>query len=454
MKNIIFLILLLVSFTGCETQWHEDITTEGDLHFDVSEVSSRGVVSTTESIRDMSVFCTTTDDLQFGSAGSVNFPYFDNKEIKRVSATAPWLASGGVLKWKDYEYHSFFAFSPYVLNTGSSYSIENGAPVLNYVAADNKQKDLLYSSVVDARYYYVGRKPVSFSFKHALSKITFSSSLGPGQLTKNVKLVRVQFSDAWRKGTFSFSKTGDVMGGVWKTTSGANRDDLLIASVENGMLTGVQLTGFSEAVGQVSQMVDGQNLFALPQVFGTPSVDSGYVPDENAPLSPEAKMLVFFEISLPDGTTKFEKQEYILSATSKNFWRMGFGYAYNIVYNGNGTATGAVTVEEVTWDDVVVDANIDGLYLNLSGGYFVLGSNAPLKIYFDTNADKLEFSIDPKYLEFGTIDSTDALTLGYFTFTPKKNLKGKVDITFSHSSNESHKITRELVIDCRSMPIP
>ena len=366
MRIIVAFIFFSLCCWSCESDTYipeiPEIPENGEIRFVVDAVSVRGSVITKDNISSMNVFCHTTGDRTFDDIGSTP-DWMYKSEVSRVDNMSEWVtkpapSTGSDIitndEWKGSEYHSFFAISPY--NVGAeedgvyfSGRDDLGSTILHYTVPTlpSDHVDLLYASVLDVRYQYIGNKPIAFGFKHALSKVTFSvrkEKFAYNEL-QEVRIKSISFSNVWRSGKFDFTKdVNGLMTGNWLECQKHPKDNVFTTSVENKGLTDLLLTNEFQKV-----TATGGDLMVIPQDFVA-------APVSRMPSTDDGIMTIVYNI-IKKGDEPKEFSEDFKMRDICSSWTMGKSYNFNIRYDGDGFSLLGVTVEINDWDDKIIDGD-------------------------------------------------------------------------------------------------
>ena len=417
MNRIIALVIIVVSFFSCQEEIGDLGYISGDhgIRFAVDSVSTRGSVITNDNITSMEIFCHTSVGI-FDGTTIPNHMY--KTEVQYINSSDLWViqpATGDAISnasWDGNLYHSFFAFAPYEINDNANTSFSSpstlGAPLLSYTTPEilADQKDLLYSSHIDAINYHIGNNPVDFKFDHALSKITFSA--GSTQ-TDLVTIKSFQFSNIWNMATFNFEEdiNGDFMGN-WEYTESGAQDNSMETSIVNGGLNNIPLTTTMSNI----TLADGA-LMLIPQNFAASST-----------------MTVVMDITTnttidgnPSTSTREYKKNFSLADVSPAGWKIGKSYHYRFIYDG----TGMVEVVTTDWNEEIIDGDIPGTYLDVVNKEYT--TDGQIRIYYSTNIpDAIAWTGNVS----GTITHTAGT--GYLEYTSNAVGIDSITITAGHLS--------------------
>lgn len=377
MKPIYYLFFLLLTLYACTDQQTDQEASSHSLRFGVEEVDeTKGVVTTTHNIRSMSVFCAHTGVKQYSSTATCNWMH--NAGVTRMDENSEWIVQGSVNKqWKDEGYHSFFAFAPYAPEGAVvSQSSVAGPPIMTYtVPADySKQVDLLYShkTLVNGKQMYIGSRPVSFGFRHALSKITFEvAKAAEVDVNTYFAIEKISLRNIHNTGALLFnmdSELKQVTGAAWSIV-----DQLGNYSVESQkglkwLWTLYQMLPVSE---------EGQALFVLPQKINESAImEISFTESTNGVLRPNRVL----EVKLSDLLSDFQ---------------LGKAYRFSIVLKEDRVS---VVAQIQPWEDQSVDGSVSGTYLNLSASSISVNQGTPADIYYSTDGTSVKGMCDKDIL--------------------------------------------------------
>lgn len=362
MRRFFILSTIIYALYACTDQSAETEVSMDILRFGVTSIEdTKGAVITDHSganpLLSMAVFCSHTGSSRYGSTATSN--YMHNVRVSRVSHTAQWeISAGANSQWKDDGYHSFFACAPYEI-PGAQWSenAQQGPPHLTYtVPVDHAQQiDLLYShtTLINGKQQYLGSKPVSFGFRHALSKITFEASK-ESSVTDVVTITSISFTNLKGKGTLSYTLNADytdIIGANWLLDTQSPNADYSVCMA------------FSVSTMPEVLLPIGQALFLMPQAF-----------------QKGQKIRVTYN----KGTQIGKVIEADLLSLGNNIeWSLGKAYRYKLLIKEDEIRLNA---EQTTWDDQVIDVNFPGTYLNISELNAVLEQGSTARIYYATDA--------------------------------------------------------------------
>ena len=429
MSRIIALFIVVFSFFSCEKEIVDSspIPAANGITFSIDSVLTRGSVITSENISSMAMFCYTTPGV-FDGTTLPNYMY--KADVERLSSSAPWVtqpATGDAIsntQWDGASYHSFFAFAPYDIessgaNSYFSSSTTVGPPTFHYMvpASPLAHKDLLYSSHLNAVKYYVSNRPVTLTFAHALSKITFSGMKSNyeavGTIADKVVVKCFEFSNLWRTATLAFNETpGGSFVGEWDySASGPKEHDISSTIANGGLINNVLTTNMSNLTTLDEPMMP------IPQTFG-----------------PEAVMTVVMDVTKSEvvgvdtvrTTNEYIKQFNLVDIVPLG-WVIGKSYHYRFTYNGDGILPSSVKVSMVNWNEAIVDGDICGTYLDVASNDYV--ASDVVKIYYSTDATE---AITWSGNSNGTITHTAGS--GYLEYTPSSVGVDNITITAGNLS--------------------
>ena len=197
---------------------------EKEIRLGINDVkSSRATVTDMGNLTSQEVgvygYYTATERWMWSSlnvAPNLSANYFFNKKLEYTAGD--W-GYGTPKYWPPDTINkiSFFAYAPYVDVTGDkgitpypAAKTDAGSPLLNYVVpADiTDQSDLIWDSKIDMSHAHA---PVMFDMKHALTRISFTAALAPGEDTKNysAKITEISLSGVHGQGDM------DLVTGIW-----------------------------------------------------------------------------------------------------------------------------------------------------------------------------------------------------------------------------------------------
>lgn len=386
MRRLLILFIITHTLYACTDQSAETEVCMDVLRFGVTSIEdSKGSVITDHNgsnpLLSMAVFCSHSGQNRYSSTSTSN--YMHNVQVSRAHSSAQWIIESGVnSQWKDDGYHSFFAFAPYgISGVQCSETTQQGPPRLTYTIPSNhvQQIDLMYShtTLINGKQQYIGNRPVSFGFRHALSKITFEASK-ESTVTDVVTITSVALTGLKGKGMFSYLMNADyseITGANWQLDALASPTDYVIR--------------LSSLVGNTptSLLPAAQALFLMPQTF-----QSGQ------------KIRVTYNKGSQIGKTI---EADLLSLTNNTGWSLGKAYRYKIIIKEDEVKLEAVLT---TWNDQIIDVNLAGTYLNVSELSMAIEQGSTARIYYATDASNISvtnpsgaFSIvinkDAKYIE-------------------------------------------------------
>ena len=403
----LFTISLLLALCACADEQTELDDASRALRFGVEEIEdTKGVVTTTQNIRSMSVFCAHTGKEQYSSTATSNWMH--NAQVTRTDENSEWTIQGIANKqWKDDGYHSFFAFAPHAPEGAVvSNSSEAGPPTLTYtVPADyTKQVDLLYSqnTLINGKQMYIGSRPVSFGFRHALSKITFDAK--KEVITDDVTITEIQLTSIINKAQYKF-----IM-----NTEYTNVDDINRITESGGTITFSILPDKKIGVVNTLLLPKDQALFMINQSFT----------DNN-------KLIITYNKGSETGKTITAN---LLEVTPAGGWDISKAYRYSILIKEDKVT---VTAQIQPWEDQVVDVAVPGTYLDVSSTNIAINQGEASKIFYSTDGEPVDVICDKgisfdhnKTNKYISIPSTTPIGDYIFTITAGKlSLKVFVKVT-------------------------
>ena len=408
MRRIIALVIFVSSFLSCQKELQDTSLGVDGITFSVDSVLTRGSVINSTNISSMVLFCHTAPSV-FDETTIANHMYkAESQLINNKWITQP--ASGDAIsntEWDGDNYHSFFALAPYdILNYGVfSTQTAVGTPAFLYTVPVSPidHKDLLCSSHINAIHYYLTNKPVSLTFAHTLSKITFSANKTnyeqAGAIVEQVVVKNFSFSNIWNSAILTFKEEPVASGhyiGEWDYSTSGAKDQNMITSIANG---GISSHILDNTMTNITA-VDGA-VMPIPQGF-----------------DPNAVMTVVMDITKSvdvGGTITTTTNEYIkqfdLATIAPLGWVIGKSYNYKFTYNGDGFLPSSVEVVMTDWNEEVIDGDVSGTYLDVANIEYE--TNNSIKIYYSTNdPDNIAWSDN----NHGTITHTAGSD--YLLYTP------------------------------------
>lgn len=388
MIRILITCIGILWFAAC-SQETEVLPTEtsDNILFGVDSVSdTRGIVISGETgknpLTSMSVFCAYTDKQVFDPATSKT-EYMHNVRVVRANVSDKWIVNDPVqpnarYQWAGEGYHTFFAFAPY-LKDGISNVSKGGLPQLLYsVPIDHKsQKDILYShkTLLNGKQMYIGSRPVSFGFSHALSKISFAARKETG-MTDEVQINSIDLTVKRYNGVLTPELTGSYPNMI--RASWASLPDIpktYILSIENNGLKKLSVPA-SESEFTLLHNPDS-TFFMMPQPFQ-------YETDN--------KLIVNYSIIKQGGSPINKILEVDLSKISGiTQWEMGKAYRYAILIKDEKViVTGTIT----DWVEKTIDGNTKATYLSLSESQVNISRGSSKDIYYATDGTNISVKAD------------------------------------------------------------
>ena len=418
MRRIIALIIFASSLLSCQKELPYTSLVVDEMTFSVDSVSTKGSVINSGNILSMMLFCHTAPS-KFDGTSNANYMYKAESQFVAGNKWVTQSPSGDAISntiWDGDNYHSFFAFAPYdIINHGTfSAQTTTGPPAFLYTVPDSPidHKDLLCSSHIDAIHYYLTNKPVSLTFDHTLSKITFSANKGNYDAAyttpDEVVIKSLLFSNIWNTATLNFKESPAGSGkyiGDWDYSTSGAKDNSMITSIING---GLKSHVLDNAMTNLTTL-DG-TLMSLPQSF---------IGNDDAVMT--VVMDITKTVNGATTTNEYIKQ-FNLKTISSSGWSMGKSYHYKFTYNGDGVLPSSVEVTMTDWDEEVVDGDVSGTYLDVANIEYETDNS--VKIYYSTN--------DPESIAWsdnnnGTI--TKAVGSDYLLYTPSSIGIDNVKIT-------------------------
>lgn len=389
MIRILITFIGILWFAACsqETEVLPTATSDNIL-FGVDSVSeTRGAVISGEKGRSpltsMSVFCAYTDKQEYNPATSKT-EYMHNVRVARANVSDKWVVDNSYQpnannQWAGDGYHTFFAFAPY-MKDGISDVSKVGLPQLTYtVPIDHKsQIDILYShkTLLNGKQMYIGSRPVSFGFSHALSKISFAARKEIG-MTDEVQINSINLTVKRYNGVLTPELTGsypNMIRANWVSLTDMPKTYIL--SVANHGLKKRSVPA-SESEFTLLHNPDSA-FFMMPQPFQ-------YETDN--------KLIVNYSIIKQGGSPINKILEVDLSKISGiTQWEMGKAYRYAIlIKDENVIVTGTIT----DWIEKPVDGNIKATYLSLSESQVSISRGSSKDIYYATDGTNISVKADP-----------------------------------------------------------
>lgn len=389
MIRILITCIGILWFAAC-SQETEVLPTEtsDNILFGVDSVSdTRGIVISSEAgknpLTSMSVFCAYTDKQVFDPATSKT-EYMHNVRVVRANVSDKWIVNDPVQpnannQWAGDGHHTFFAFAPY-LKDGISNVSKGGLPQLTYTVPEEhiSQKDILYShkTLLNGKQMYIGSRPVSFGFSHALSKISFAVRKETG-MTDEVQINSIDLTVKRYNGILTPELTGsypNMIRASWATTVDGSRTYIL--SVANHGLKKLSVPA-SESEFTLLHNPDSA-FFMMPQPF---QYETGN------------KLIVNYSIIKQGGSPINKKLEVDLSKIAGiTKWEMGKAYRYAILIKDEKViVTGTIT----DWVEKSVNGNIKATYLSLSESQVNISRDSSKDIYYTTDGTKISVNASP-----------------------------------------------------------
>lgn len=309
MKPIYYLLFSLLTLYACTDQQTELEGASHAMRFGVEGVEdTKGIVTITDNIESMSVFCAHTGTEKYSSSSTCNWMH--NVQVTRTAENPEWTVQGDNVnkQWAGEGYHSFFAFAPHAPEGAVvSGSTVPGPPTLTYtVPTDHtKQVDLLYSQTtpINCKQMYIGSRPVVFGFRHALAKITFEARK-EANLTSDVTITSITLSSIQNKGTLSFELN--------RNNTEVNSANWILDSSNTDKYTIPINKTINENYSPL--LDDSEAIFLLPQT-----------------LNETKKITVTYDTNNKTGNVIETTLE-----TINNTWEINKSYKYLILIRGNG----------------------------------------------------------------------------------------------------------------------
>ena len=247
MKNRIFCPLLIVGiFVSCVDEFSSGVKLSSNaLVFDASQMrvmdslgTKAGPVSGTTFPTDLSM-CLTSYSSTTGSTFFNDIPFTYNSEA------GGWKATNGKY-WPQTGTLDFIAYSCPGLSPAVTYASPNATTgITSFVTGDNRtvQADLMFGGAENCS-YSPSSKP-TFSFKHALSLVTFTaacpdmaydSSTNTGVTIESITLATANYG-----GTCAVSRSGNTISGISWTSLANNYNGNPVPGISSQGLTTAQV---------------------------------------------------------------------------------------------------------------------------------------------------------------------------------------------------------------------
>lgn len=364
MKPIYYLLFSLLTLLACTDQQTELEGASHTMRFGVEGIEdTKGIVTTTDNIESMSVFCAYTGTGMYNLSSTCDWMH--NVQVTRADENSEWTVQGeGVNKqWAGEGYHSFFAFAPHLPKELFSASTDPGPPTLTYtVPADHTQQvDLLYSltTPINCKQMYIGSRPVVFGFRHALAKITFYARK-EDIVEDEVTITNIRLSSIINKARYEF------------TMKDGYAEVANISSVK----TSTDTTSFSITPNQVLTNESTILLPADPALFMI-----------NQSFTANNKLYVTYKKGAEEGKTITAD----LSTVTPQGWDFSKAYRYSILVKEDKVT---ITAQITDWDDQLVDVAVPGTYLNITPLSLSLTQGTAGDIYYSTDGSPVTVSCD------------------------------------------------------------
>ena len=201
------------------------------------------------------------EGLEFGSN------WFDNVQVKYSSKDTKWTYSP-VQYWLPQGHIDFLAYAPYDSKYNNQVTEDNQKLDFTVDPDIKKQKDLLWANATNQ---IKANKPVTFTFKHALSRLGYTVKLNYAYTGTTITLDKITLAGSsdgtgkafYTTGTIDLSKTSSA--GLW-TTSASD------AKQKFDWFSGTQKLATTDYKNP-----DADYLFVIPQDFSASAADNLYV---------------------------------------------------------------------------------------------------------------------------------------------------------------------------------
>lgn len=343
MKKHLFLLAAgALALSACTSEEVIDagVTSNNAIKFESAvNKSVRGVKDlTTSDLGAFKVFA------YYTTTGNVTQPVFNNLLVEKAGSL--WTYDEDETRyWIPGANYSFYAYSCGTIvdvdaEKFGEFKIDMTSPtrvlqINNFLCDNRHQHDFIF-----ARYNVTAgdtNAPVSFSFKHTLSKLTakFTNTFPPEY---NVVIKSVTVNNIRNTGTFDFTsdwKDVDRVPGEqpFVYLLGAEDTAIMLESTNNEDANPYNLTGVS------------QSAYVLPFAYTKQSSDNVYLN---------------ITIDLMLGSEYVMKGKQLVATLNPN-WEEGHSYTYNIELNGSSVNLGKIefTVsDDLEWDTKGGDSNV------------------------------------------------------------------------------------------------
>ena len=201
------------------------------------------------------------NDVEFGSN------WFDNVHVTYSSTDTKWKYSP-VQYWLPQGHIDFLAYAPYDSKYDKKVTKDNQKLEFIVSSTIKDQKDLLWANATNQT---KANKPVTFTFKHALSKLGYTVKLNNAYSDATFTLTKITLAGSsngaenafYTTGTIDLSKTSSE--GLWKTSPSD-------AKQKFDWFSGTQTLATTDYKNP-----DADYLFVIPQKFSAPATDKLYV---------------------------------------------------------------------------------------------------------------------------------------------------------------------------------
>ena len=202
-----------------------------------------------------------TEGLEFGSN------WFDNVKVTYSSTGTKWTYSP-VQYWLPQGHIDFLAYAPYDSNYDKRVTNDNKKLDFTVSSTITAQKDLLWANATNQT---KANKPVTFTFKHALSRLGYTVKLNNDYTGTTITLDKITLAGSSDGKENAFYTTGTI---DLSKTSSAN---LWTISVPDAKQKFDWFSGTHTLTTTDYKNPDANYLFVIPQNFSASATDKLYV---------------------------------------------------------------------------------------------------------------------------------------------------------------------------------
>lgn len=200
------------------------------------------------------------DGTEFGSN------WFDNVQVKYSSKDIKWTYSP-LMYWLPQGHIDFLAYAPYDSKYDKIVTNDNQKLDFTVSSTITAQKDLLWANATNQT---KANKPVTFTFKHALSRLGYTVKLKEAYSDATIKLKKITLAGSEDGTKEAFYTTGTI--DLSKTSS-----DLWTISTPDAKQKFDWFSGTQELAITDYKNPDANYLFVIPQNFSASATDKLYV---------------------------------------------------------------------------------------------------------------------------------------------------------------------------------